>query len=111
MTQVLTPVDVERELLRLCKLLEAATYEFADMAKESAVADAEYKSANARARLQAKGLTVGEKEAEATIATEKEYMRRRVSESIADSQRELCRSLRSQLDAVRSIGANLRSQT
>jgi hypothetical protein len=108
---VLTPAATEEELRRLAHKLEAKTDDLAPLLQDAAEADVAYRLAYARALLCAEGKTVGEREAEATILTEKYLTERKVTEAIADACRESVRSLRDQLSAVQSVNANLRHMT
>lgn len=100
-------VDVEAEILRLSELAEKVTTALAKRAVESAERDAAYRSAHARAVLASAG-TVAEREAAAVIASEAQYLDRRLAEAKLDAAKEAGRNYRAQLDALRSINANLR---
>lgn len=110
------PVEVESEIRRLCELLEKATQLTARRARDAAVADAQYKRAWAQAVLDAKvghppdgkGPTVSEVEARAALQTDKEYVQKRSTEALLQSSIEAGRNIRAQLDALRSIAANMR---
>lgn len=100
-------VDVEAEILRLSNLAERVTTTLAKRAVESAERDAKYRAAHARAVLRSSG-TVAEREAQAAVDTEVEYLDRKLSEAKLDAAKEAGRNYRAQLDALRSINANLR---
>lgn len=108
MTDVPAQVDVEAEILRLSNLAERVTTALAKRAKRSAEADAAYRSAHARAVLAADGGTVSEREASAALATEEEYLDRKLAEAELDAAKEAGRNYRAQLDALRSINASIR---
>jgi hypothetical protein len=103
-----TPHAAESELRRLARKLEAKTDALAELLTAAAEADVTHKISYARALLRADAGTVAEREAHATIAVESELTARKITEAIADAARESVRSLRDQLDAVRSINANVR---
>lgn len=107
MTDVPAQVDVEAEILRLSNLAEKVTTLLAKRATESAEKDAAYRNAHARAVLKSSG-TVAEREAQAAIDTEVEYLDRKLAEAKLDAAKEAGRNYRAQLDALRSINANLR---
>lgn len=105
----LNQINVESELVRLSQLAEKVTFEISERAREAAVADAEYKRVYAAAYLMTQGKTVGEREAQCSVETADEYMRRRIAEARLLAAQEAGRNYRAQLEALRSINANLRS--
>jgi hypothetical protein len=105
---MLTPAATEAELRRLAKKLEQRTDELAPLLQAAAEADVAYRVEYAKALLVADGKTVGDREAQATLDTEKELWARKTSEATADACREAVRSLRDQLSAVQSVNANVR---
>lgn len=107
-TDVLVPTDVEREILRISALCEKVTTEIAQRARAAAEADVAYKLANAKAFLRSDEKTVGGREASSLIVCEDEYRNRRITEAILLGAQEAGRNYRAQLDALRSINANLR---
>lgn len=104
----LSQMQVEAEIMRLCGLAERVTTELATRARDAAEADAEYKRVYARAFLVSEGKTVSDREAEATIATGDAYARRRSTEALLHAASEAGRNYRAQLEALRSVNANLR---
>lgn len=104
---MLTPAALEDELRRVAKKLEAQTDDLAPLLQSAAEAEVAYKLAYARALLGAEGKTVGDREAEATILTERQYTDRKIKEAVADACRESVRSLRDQLSAVQSVNRNV----
>lgn len=107
MMDVPAQVDVEADIIRLSGLAEKVTTALAKRAAESARKDAAYRSAHAHAILKSTG-TVAEREAQAALATEDEYLERKLAEASLDAAKEAGRNYRAQLDALRSINANLR---
>jgi lactam utilization protein B len=105
---VLTPSATEAELRRLAKKLEDRTDVLAELLQTAAEADVTYRVSFAKALLDAKGKTVAEREAHATLFTSGELYERKTTEAVADACREAVRSLRDQLSAVQSVNANLR---
>lgn len=109
----LAPKGVEDDIRRLCGLLDELTSDLATAARTAALADANYKREHAKALLGARGIdksTVGEREAVAALETADEYEARRIGEAILMAKQESGRNIRAQLDALRSINANLRVQ-
>ena len=104
---VLNPAAVEAELIRFVSLLEKATQETARRGKRAAEAEVAYRVAFAKAILVAEG-TVAERDAHATIVTERELLARRLHEASLDAARDASRNLREQLGALRTVNANLR---
>lgn len=108
----LNPVAVETEILRLSTLLDDATNRVLKRSRDAAIADAEFKVANAHAILKARDadrkVTVDTVQAIAAIETQDEYRKKVVAEAVLDSAKEAGRNIRSQLDALRSVNTNLR---
>lgn len=104
----LSQADVEEEILRIAALAERCTHEIAKRARAAAQADADYKIANAKAFLVAEG-PVAEREARALTDCADLYRERRMTEAVLLAAQEAGRNYRSQLEALRSICANLRS--
>lgn len=103
----LAQVDVESEIMRLGGLCEKATHEVAKRARAAAEADADFKVANAKAFLRADG-PVAVREATALVECEDQYRARKNAEAVLLAAQEAGRNYRAQLDALRSINANLR---
>jgi hypothetical protein len=97
-----SPEDVEREVRRLARKLEAKTDELAELFHDAAEAEVAYRVEYAKA--------VAEREAAATVYCEKLLWDRKTKEAVADAAREAARSLRDQISAVQSVGAMVRSQ-
>ncbi len=108
--QPLTAVLVESEIMRLVDELENRTYELAGRARLAAESEANHKAKWAFAFIGAEG-TEARRKAEADAKCHEDYMKRKIEEGLYASCKESLLSLRSQLDALRSISANIRSQT
>lgn len=108
MTEPLAQVDVEAEIMRLSRLAEEVTQKLSKRAREAAEADVTYKVAHAKALLLAEGPQYV-RDAEATVKTEGEYRERRATEALLLAAQEAGRNYRAQLDALRSINANMRA--
>jgi hypothetical protein len=108
-------IEVENEIRRLSGELNEQTQENAVAAEEAARADVEYDLAKARALLQVprirdgEKLTVAEREAIALVTVGSEYEDARLTEAIYKATQERGRNLRTQLDALRTIAANVRA--
>lgn len=106
----LNAVQVELEILRFIDLLEERTYELAGRARLAAEDEANHKGMWATKFLQAEG-TEAKRKAEADVSSHPAYTKRKISEGLYVSTKESLLSIRAQLDALRSISANIRAQT
>src|SRR5262245_39253084 len=106
-------LDIENEIIRLEGILEEKTDEFAEVVVKAARAEATYRVeyAKAFARYRMAGDSEKTSEAKATIEAGELLMERRSKEAQQRGLEEKCRSLRSSLDAVRTLSANVRAQT
>ncbi len=109
-SHIVTPVNVEREIIRLCELCELVVTRIADRARKAAETDSEYKRVHARAVLEATG-TIPERDAKATLASADEYLKKRIAEAEQLAAQDAGRNYRAQLDALRSINANVRQMS
>lgn len=119
-TDVITAAEVEEKILTISDSMEEALDVLDAFAERSAEAEVTYKVAYAKSSLGASGrsgsgregrMTVDEREATAILACEAQLRERLISEALYEVQREKLRTLRSQLDALRTISANIRAQT
>jgi hypothetical protein len=108
MTAPVTPAQVEAEMRRVACKLEAKTDDLGGLLQRAAEADVDYRVGFAKSLLAAKGGTVGEPEARATLEVEAELRARKTTEATADACREAVRSLRDQLSALQSMNRNVR---
>ena len=97
------PLDIESILEKLVDATEALD----EIWKDAANAEIIHKTAYAKAYLKAEG-TIAEREAQATVDVDAEFVDRRMADARLGVQRELLSSLRAQLDGVRSLNANMR---
>lgn len=104
----LSQAEVEAEIIRLSDLCERATQEVRRRGEAAATARTNFKVEFAKARLKAKGATVSEREDEAVIYTEQLLREHDHTTALFESAKEAGRNYRAQLDALRSINANLR---
>lgn len=116
----LTQSEVEGEIARLSDAMEDAMDELARRAQGAADAEADYKVAYAKELLKAGTLegsgprgrtTVDEREALALGKVEDLFRARLISEAHHNVAQERLRTQRSQIDALRTIAANIRAQT
>ncbi len=105
----ISQVEIENELLRLMSLLEEETEAFETLAEDAAKKDALYKANWAKEYLAAKG-SIKEREAWADYKLSEESYDYKISEALVKSKREKLISLRTSIDALRTLNANVRSQ-
>jgi hypothetical protein len=105
----ISQVDIEHELLRLMEMLESETEAFEKLAEDSAKKEALYKSNWAKEYLSAKG-SIKEREAWAEYKLADENFDFKIAEALLKSKREKLLSLRTSIDAMRTLNANVRVQ-
>lgn len=105
----ISQVDIEHELLRLIEMLETETEAFETLAGDSAKKEALYKSNWAKEYLSAKG-SIKEREAWADYKLADENFDYKIAEALLKSKREKLSSLRTSIDAMRTLNANVRIQ-
>lgn len=108
-TRPISQVEVEEEIMRLTDMLEQETESFEQLALDSAVKESNYKSSWAKEYLGAKG-SIKEREAWADYKLEDIAMQYKISEALVKSKREKLHSLRTSIDALRTLAANVRAQ-
>ena len=111
----LTQGQIEDEILSVSDALEAGTEQFADVADLAAECEADYKLSYARAFVglsstQAK-MTAPERQARSELHAAAELRAWKIAEARRLSSKESLLSLRARLDALRTVSANIRSQT
>jgi len=108
-TSPISQVDIEHELIRMLELLENETEAFEKIAEDNAKKDALLKSNWAKEYLSAKG-SVKERESWADYKTADMDFDARISEGLLKAKREKLSSLRTSIDALRTLNANVRTQ-
>lgn len=106
---MLTQVDIEDRLVRYMDALEAATEEFQALAVASAEAEADAKSVWAQSYLGMSG-PVRQREAMADLEADEAERLYKVAEARMKASREHLLSLRTAIDALRTLNANVRVQ-
>lgn len=110
----LSQAQVEAEIRRISGLLEQHTIEHAEACEVAAEEDAKYDLAYAKALLaqprvfEGEKVTVAEREARALLAVEDLVLASKTTDAIYRASQERGRNLRAQLDALRTIAANVR---
>lgn len=105
----ISQIEIEDELLRLLDMLESETEAFESLAGDLAKKEALYKSNWAKEYLSAKG-SIKEREAWADYKLADENFDYKIAEALLKSKREKLLSLRTSIDALRTLNANVRVQ-
>lgn len=105
----ISQIDIERELLRLMDSLEQQTEEFETLAVDLAKKEALYKTNWAKEYLSAKG-SIKEREAWADYKMDQQSFEYKCAEALVKSKREKLLSVRTSMDAIRTLNANIRAQ-
>jgi YesN/AraC family two-component response regulator len=105
----ISQVDIENELVRLMDMLEEETEAFETLAVDCAKKEALYKSNWAKEYLSAKG-SIREREAWSDYKLSDESYDYKIAEALVKSKREKLTSLRTSIDALRTLNANVRTQ-
>ena len=108
-TSPISQVDIENHLLRLIDELEEETDAFEALAEDHAKKEAQYKSSWAKEYLSAKG-SIKESESWADYKLADEQYFYKMAEALLKSKREKLQSLRTAVDAMRTLNANVRVQ-
>lgn len=113
--RILTQGQIEQQIMEVAEALEEQTHLYADLADAAAVAEADYKLSYARAVVsmaaQPLKLTAPEKSARAELSAAQELREWKLADARLKSTKEALVALRSRLDALRTLGANVRAQT
>lgn len=107
--QPISQVDVENELLRLIGMLEEETEAFEVLAIDNAKKEALHKSNWAKEYLSAKG-SIKEREAWSDYKMDEMMFDHKIAEALLKAKREKLLSLRTSIDALRTLNANIRAQ-
>lgn len=108
-TQPISQVEIESEIMRMMDLLESETEAFEHLCEDAAKKEALFKSNWAKEYLAAKG-SIKEREAWADYKLGDEIFDYKISEALVKSKREKLTSLRTSIDALRSLNTNVRMQ-
>lgn len=109
-SQPISQVEIESEIMRLLNILEEETEAFEVLAVDAAKKDSLMKSNWAKEYLAAKG-SIKEREAWADYKLSDEAYSYKISEALVKSKREKLLTVRTSLDALRTLNANVRIQT
>lgn len=100
--------DIEAQIHELMQRANAITIDLADYSRRAAAAEHLYRLALARATLTAEGKTVAEREAAALLAVEEQHWTYKEATATLAATQEAGRMVRTQLDAMRTLAANVR---
>jgi hypothetical protein len=114
--KLLTQGDIESAILALSDALDDETHRYADLADEAAEAEADYKIKHARATVgyatsDGPKMTAAQIAARVELHAADELRRYKLADARRQATREALMSLRSRLDAMRTLSANVRAQT
>ena len=105
----ISQVDIENSLLDLIEELEKETEAFERLAEDAAKKEALYKTNWAKEYLSAKG-SIKEREAWADYKLSDEVFDHKIAEGLMKAKREKLLSVRTSIDALRTLNANVRAQ-
>lgn len=108
-TAPISQVEIEQELIRLMNKLENETEQFETVAMDMAKKEALYKSNWAKEYISAKG-SIKEREAWADYKMDQQHFEYKCAEALVKAKREVLLSIRSSIDAIRTLNANVRTQ-
>jgi hypothetical protein len=107
----LNQVQVEHEIMRLVQILEDETEAYAALVEDEAKKDAHLKHAWASEYIKNVGKPQKEREAWADYKLETPTYVHKVAKALAIAKKEKLNSVRSSIDALRTIAANVRHMT
>lgn len=108
-TRPISQVEIESEIMRMIELLEQETENFEKLAQDAAAKEAILRSEWAKQYLTASG-AVREREAKADVHMGDIMYDSKIADSLVKAKREKLLSLRSSIDALRTLNANVRAQ-
>jgi hypothetical protein len=108
-TTPISQIEIEQELIRLVNRLENETEQFETVAMDMAKKEALYKSNWAKEYISAKG-SIKEREAWADYKLDQQLFEYKCAEALVKAKREVLLSIRSSIDAIRTLNANVRTQ-
>jgi len=117
--RLLSQGEVESEIMRLSEVLEEETHRHADLCELEAESEIAFKKrhdtltiheAN-RDALQERKVLAAERSARVNLASADEFAVMRINQARRTASKETLVSVRQQIDALRTLAANIRSQT
>lgn len=113
--EILTRVEVESRICAMTDALEERTEDYARLSREAALAEASYRAHHAMVTLAIingaadKKMTVDERAARADASSSEEYRTYLITTAARNSCRESLLSIRTNLDALRTLAASIRA--
>lgn len=107
-TMPISQVEIEQELMRLANMLEDETEDFEILAEDAAKKEARFKKEWAKEFLTAKG-AVKERESWADYKCGDACEAHKIADALMRAKREKLNSLRTSIDALRTMAANVRA--
>lgn len=105
----ISQVEVEEEIMRLLDILEEETEAFERLAEDGSKKEALFAAEWAKAYLSAEG-SIKQREAWADYQMASVHMDWKIAEGLMKAKREKLTSIRSAIDALRTLAANVRTQ-
>jgi hypothetical protein len=109
-TSPISQAEVEDNILRLVEELEEHTEAFEVLAVDQAKKESRYKSAWAKEYLAANG-SIKERESWADYKLSDEQYAVKIADALLKAKKEKLNSVRTALDSLRTLAANVRAQT
>jgi hypothetical protein len=106
----ISQIEVEERIVALTSSLESETEAFEALSIDHAKKEAEYKRVWHSEYLRAEG-PVKEREAHAGYRTAEHHMEAQVAEAVMKAKREKLHTIRTALDSLRTLAANVRAQS
>jgi len=108
-TSPINPIDIEDNIVRLVEELEEHTEAFEVLAVDQAKKEARYKSAWAHEYLSANG-SIKERESWADYKQSDGHYEVKIADALLKAKKEKLNSIRTALDSLRTLAANVRAQ-
>tara|TARA_B100000029_G_scaffold516042_1_gene626365 strand:- start:2058 stop:2393 length:336 start_codon:yes stop_codon:yes gene_type:complete len=105
----ISPVEVEDNIIRLVDELEEHTEAFEVLAVDQSKKEAKYKSAWAHEYLSANG-SIKERESWADYKQADQHYEVKIADALLKAKKEKLNSIRTALDSLRTLAANVRAQ-
>jgi uncharacterized protein YicC (UPF0701 family) len=106
---VLTPDDIERELVEIVEQLERGTVMLSEKVRQLEQVSTEYDVQYAKALWRSSERSADKRKAQALLTVEELFRERQLLETQVRLIRDTQHDLRAELEAVRSIGASVRA--
>ena len=104
----ISQVEIEQQILNLLDELEQETEAFETLAEDSAKKEARFKAEWAKSYLSGEG-SIKQRESWADYQISDIHMSWKIAEALVKSKREKLTSIRSSIDALRTLAANVRT--